>query len=276
MRIGNKDALSKNIAASMRTAFLVTVSVLALTPTVTFAADPAMMTPPPAPMVAPAAVVPPPAATAMNASPTLVTPDPADLSMAGAPKGDMGKNVSALEDKATDNARSIVKSLDGTDTLTLEDLNRARQTIARIDALIDVEKRLTELEKLRNERTGGSMAGAIPASALNPGGRFMNAGMGMGAPQPMAAPAPVMPMAMPVMAQSMSGTEVTRIMGTDGKYSAVLKTSDGDMHTVRPGDQINGKTVRSISSSSVTLEEKGGESKVLHVKNVDMVFSETR
>jgi type IV pilus biogenesis protein PilP len=177
----------------------------------------------------------------------------------------MNKNIAALEEKATDNAKSTLKTLDGTDALTLDDLNRARQTVARIDAMIDIEKRLGELEKLRDGKNGGSssnFANAIPASALTPMPRAISRTPSFPTGQEM----PV------VMHVAPSKPEISRIVGADGKYEAVLKMSDGETRTVRIGDTLNGGTVRWITPSAVGFDEKG-QTSVLHIKNVDIVSS---
>jgi len=72
-----------------------------------------------------------------------------------------------------------------------------------------------------------------------------------------------------------SNQEISRIMGSEGKYSAVLKIN-GDLKTVRPGDQLpGGATVRYISSSSVVIDENG-KTRTLHIKNVDAIYSAMR
>jgi type IV pilus biogenesis protein PilP len=195
----------------------------------------------------------------------------------------MRKNVSAMEDKISDNAKNVVKHMDTSEPMTLEDLNSARQTVARIEAMIDVEKHMAELEKLRSERGGSAghasgLASAIPASALAP----------MPLPTPTASPSPVgvthSPLAStpvkPVEKEKpkpvLSNAEISRITGAEGKYSAVLRLANGDMKTVKAGDQVaDHATVRWISSSSVVVEENG-ETHTLHIKNVDAIFSAMR
>ena len=136
-------------------------------------------------------------------------------------KGTITKNVAEMEDKVSENAKNVVKRLETpTDTTTLADLNSARQTITRIEAMIDLEKHLAELEKLRGERTGlhavtASLAGAIPASALTPLPKRApapaQAGVGTGevGVEEMAAP----------MSSGFGHIDITRITGTDGRYS---------------------------------------------------------
>ncbi len=175
-----------------------------------------------------------------------------------------------MEDKVVENAKSVVKHLDvASDTMTLADLNRARQTVSRIDAMIDVEKRLNELEKIRSERHGSHQAleGAIPASALV---------------MPPMSVSPSKPVVLasheeePVRHVETSRPEISRIYGAGGKYTAVLSFSGGDVKSVHVGDKLaDGETVRAITSSFVEI---GGKetSYTLRVKNVDVVYSAER
>ncbi len=198
----------------------------------------------------------------------------------------IAKNATSIEDKISDSAKTIVKQLDGSsDALTLSDLNTAQQTVARIEAMIEVEKHLVELEKIRNERNGNSashaaaataLASAIPASALAP------------IPQRPAMP-PMQPMQPKPVAMTpekppekekpksvMTNLEISRITGANGKYDAVLRLGSGELKPVRTGDKLSDTaTVRWISSSSVLVEENG-ETHTLHIKNVDAIFSAMR
>jgi type IV pilus biogenesis protein PilP len=189
---------------------------------------------------------------------------------------DMNKSTASMEDKITENAKTLVKRLDkSADAMTLEDLNEARQTVTRIEAMIDIEKHLSELDKIRKERngegSGSSLASAIPASALAP------------APHMFTQPFPPMGMSssdeQPVFrkpAPSTANIEISRISGSEGRYSAMLKLSNGDLKTVRSGDQVAPDvTVQAIASSSVVLDENG-KTRTLHIKNVDVIYSALR
>lgn len=180
------------------------------------------------------------------------------------------KSVSKIEEKVIDSGKDAVKRLDSaTDDTTLTELNHARQVVTRIEAMIDVEKRLSELDRVRNDRRGndargalpGSLAAAIPASALAPmrgGGSAVGANGELGAgDQGFVVPGSGHP-------------KIVRIVGSGGKYSAVIK-SGGGLRTVRVGDKISaGAYVRSISTTSVEVGGKG-TSYTLHVKNGDVV-----
>jgi type IV pilus biogenesis protein PilP len=178
------------------------------------------------------------------------------------------KNISAMEEKITENAKNAIKRLDVvSDSTSLADLNHVRQTITRIEAMIDVEKRLSELAKLRNERHSSSVSsaleGAIPASAL-----------GMPAQNLPLPPSPLSDEEQKARRESSSShPEISRIFGTGGKYTAILKFTNGDLKSVKVGDKVaNNDTVRTITSSSVEI---GGKetSYTLRVKNVDVVYS---
>jgi type IV pilus biogenesis protein PilP len=178
------------------------------------------------------------------------------------PEDTIEKNMIKSEDKVIENAKNAVKSLDTvSDEATLAEMNHTRQAISRIDAMIDVEKRLGELEKLRNERNHISamppaLAAAIPMSALkNPN------------------PPPQESEEQKEMRRAPTHPNLVRIFGTNGKYTAVLKFTGENVKMLKIGDKVSdGETVRGITSSSVEI---GGKEKsyTLRVKNVDVVYS---
>jgi type IV pilus biogenesis protein PilP len=227
----------------------------------------------PAPSVVPVqAVASTPALDSLSASPSPSSPP--DLLKAQGES--IEKNISAMEEKVSESAKNVVKHLDvSADATSLADLNRARQTITRIDAMIDVERRLNELEKLREERHDAhsssmtaSLAGAIPASALGMPTHSSST--------PVAPPAFGQEEQKTKPAVSPQRPEISRIYGTGGQYVAALKFSGGEMKSVRAGDKIgDGETVRAITASSVDI---GGKetSYTLRVKNIDVVFSAVR
>ncbi|MDP9128475.1 MAG: hypothetical protein M3N08_09485, partial [Pseudomonadota bacterium] len=168
--------------------------------------------------------------------------------------------LAAAEGKIPDSVKAIVQRLDkSTDDITLDDLNSARQAVAKIEALIDIEKHLTELDKVRHEREkGASLSAMIPASALQPN---------------YALPAVTQPSlgagSAPIMAKL--GFDVTRVSGGGGHYVAILKSGE-ESRSVRVGDHLpDGSEVSSITSSEVVLSREG-QHRTLHVKNVDTVF----
>jgi type IV pilus biogenesis protein PilP len=244
---------------------------------------PALGTPPVA--VTPAAAKMPAVPSPVPAGPAAVTPAALGSGVVaaavppvpGAPdasKGqEMRKSVSTQEDKVTESAKNMVKRLDtSTDAMTLADMNSARQTITRIDAMIDLEKRLGELEKLRKDHTvgtlptAGMLANAIPNGAIN-------ASQLQPPPRSTLASSEAKIDKHPVVE---THPEIVRIFGTDGKYTAVIKFPNGEVKAARVGDQVASDfLVRSITSSSVGVDGKG-EFYTLHIKNVDAFYSAMR
>jgi len=208
-----------------------------------------------------------PTITSPTATASQILP-PATPTTISSPDAKTDKGLDSVQTKIPDSVKEVIKRLDNANTITLEDLNSARQAVARIDALIDIEKHIAELEKIREDREGSSkssksLAAAIPASAI--------------APPPFMPPFPSAsrnePAAMPIV--SMAPPEVTRISGSNGRYFAILKTSDGQSKNVSVGDHLlTGGTVEKITASEVVIDQNGTQ-RILHVKNVDMVFSNT-
>ena len=66
--------------------------------------------------------------------------------------------------------------------------------------------------------------------------------------------------------------EVSRIMGRNGQYSAIIKMSDEKTRTVEAGEHLpDGSTVLGITATEVDIE-RGNVRQSLHIKNVDTVF----
>jgi len=264
MKIANKGIL----ALGMGVAFMIAPCFFGAAGFKAEAADGPLGAPP---MAAAPVQIPTPTllpAAAPSSPPSAVVTSGADLSKTTST--DISKDLSGAEDRAMDNAKGVIKKLDTTtDAATLEDLNAARQAIARLQAMTEVEKHLADLERARSERTGGhsSLAAAIPASALTPPPTFT---MPSRAVEP-ARSAEDMPH--PFMVSS--SPEISRISGVDGQYAAVIKTG-GDVRTVRVGDKLSGGgTVTFISPMTVQIQENG-LIHTLHVKNADVVYSAMR
>jgi type IV pilus biogenesis protein PilP len=220
---------------------------------------------------------PPPSASAAvpDATPKIVL-SPADIPdasvaavMPGTDKEEKnGKSLGSSEDKVSDSVKGIAKRLSSTDNVTLDDLNSAKQAVTKIEALIDLEKHLNELDKLRSEREGSSrlpMPGAMPMSALSPPPSAQMPQM----PMP-TMPASIMQNPMP----SFSSLDVTRIIGSDGRFSAVVKTADGQTKTVQVGDHLEGATITAITAGGVELDRNNSKH-VIPVKNIQTVFGST-
>ncbi|NTU76212.1 MAG: type IV pilus biogenesis protein PilP [Alphaproteobacteria bacterium] len=166
--------------------------------------------------------------------------------------------------KVPESVKSVVKRLDAaTEDVTLEDLNAAREAVAKLDVLIDIEKRLSDLAKIRQDREEVSMDMSIPSSAF--GGRGMPA-PSLLPPGMQAAPPVAMAPAMPVA----SKIQVERILGTNGQYVAYVKADEGKTEQVREGDQVaDGSVVESITAKGVTLL-KNKKKRTLHVNKKDV------
>ena len=251
-------------------------------------APPAVMPPPvagaqttqvspvPTPAAAPAAPDATPAPLAADDPNKAMPPGTDSADAASSDKAEKGKkSLTAAEDKVSESVKGVVKRLGTTENMTLDDLNSARQAVAKIEALIDIEKHLNELEKLRSDREGRGMSGgAIPVSALTAMQQQ---------PQFQAAPQPPMPMPSAMAASMMmpqqpsfspvSSLEVTRVIGSGDHYKAIIKMPDGQTKTVAVGDHVEGLgIIKAITSMGVELDQNGTKH-VIHVKNVDTVFS---
>jgi len=178
-----------------------------------------------------------------------------------------GKGFANAEDRLSDSVKGVVKHLGTTENVTLDDLNSARQAVAKIEALIDIEKRLNELEKLRSEREGKSLMGAIPASALTAFPPPQNQSQFQAPPS---LPMPASVIQNPML--SANNLEVSRIVGSATHASAFIKMPDGQTKTVQVGDHLPEGTVVAITAAGVQLEQNNGTRHIVRVKNVDTVF----
>lgn len=192
-----------------------------------------------------AADIPPPASPATSA------PDPAGPAAAKNPAA----GLSAAENSIPDSVKDVLKRLDKpAEDVTLDDLNSARQAVAKVEILIELEKHLAELDKIRHEREKDTLAPMIPASALQ-------------APSVASSP---MQMPIPMV---LPREEVTQIAGGSGRYSATIKTGGEEGKTFHVGDHLpDGSFVMDIKPTEVVLQEHNGSTRTLHVKNVDTVF----
>lgn len=224
--------------------------------------------PPPAveaPVAAPAPALAAPVASGSTASvPAITTPS---LSV---DKKDDKKKEDLSSPKIPDSVKSVVKRLNSaTEGVTLEDLNSAREAVAKLDILIDIEKRLNDLSKLREEREEKSMIAPIPAKALGLRG-------GASAPpqaMPVMDPSAQQSAAMPAFDLPQGNVEVVRIIGANGRYAAVVKVGDGKQTTVREGDKVaDGSIVQSITNRTVTLVHNK-KTRTINVKDIAVVYN---
>jgi type IV pilus biogenesis protein PilP len=153
-----------------------------------------------------------------------------------------------------------VSRLQKTDQINLDDMIRAQDAINRLDLLLEIEKRQTELKKIRDERNkpaAGSLLGSsIPSSALNL--PAIRANM----PPPVSGASSASPSPRP--SGSWDKYTVRRIFGSDGRYMAIIMDSDKPQ-TVRAGDKLpDGSKVSSVNLTGVSLS-KDGKSKTLTI-----------
>jgi type IV pilus biogenesis protein PilP len=152
-------------------------------------------------------------------------------------------------------------------SVSVEDLSRAQDALTRLDLLLQIEKKIVEIKKTQDDRESGgngAMLGQIPASALvMPGqmGASVDASSTPVMSSPVISSAPATPAA--------SSYEIEQISGTNGSYSALLTTPEGDRKTVREGDKLDGRTVQSVSLDGVQLSpmkgaKKGGKTLTIH------------
>jgi type IV pilus biogenesis protein PilP len=244
-----------SVAAPMTVTAVARPIAVAATPVITPVAVPAAA--PVSTMAKPVPVAEADAMLAANDAPTDAETKMAEMPGAVAvPSKEGGMKADDLlkNAKVPESVRNVVKQLTVTSKdMTLEDLNAAREAVAKLDALLDIEKRLTDLEKIRKEREGKSFAEAIPASALMPvGGAAMQRG---NAPMPMAAVTP----------------DIQRIEGTNGHYAAVMKAGTGSK-VVHVGDRLDdGSEVLAITADGVEVS-KGKSRHLIRVKDVQGVF----
>lgn len=193
---------------------------------------------------------------------------------AGASSAPSSPNIpSAVTDVVTDLKRAEKN-------VTLEDVARAQDALARLDLLLDIEKKINEIEKTRDERKSigkslsresNSSFGQIPASALNlpisgnTGG--MTSPFRAATAAPAIAPKPSVPAVTPPPAPkpSADGYKVEQINGSNGRYRAVI--SEGSKkNTVSVGEKLGAFTVSNISATGVTLSNDK-DRKVLTVES---------
>jgi hypothetical protein len=191
-------------------------------------------------------------------------------------KGPLDKDNDKNGGKIPDSVKSVVKKLNGAgDNVTVEDLNAAREAVAKLDILIEIEKRMNDLATLRQEREeklGGGLANAIPASALGRGGVSLPVSPQIQSPVAIQ-PVNSAPMAAPVNFVPSESIEIQKIAGAGGRYMAYVKAGDGKVKMYREGDKLpDGSVVVSISGHGMTVK-KDKKTRTIQVKDVAVVFN---
>ena len=161
--------------------------------------------------------------------------------------------------------------------VSLDDMARAQDAIARLDLLLEIEKRINDIEKARDDRKNigrgsrSSMAGlgglgGIPASALGLPS-LPSAAPGTASVRVTDAPSSNggSMRATPAVASGSDYT-VEQITAVNGNYRAVVQGSGSDRQTVSQGDKVGRYTVQKISASGVVLAQ-GSDRKTLTVES---------
>ena len=134
--------------------------------------------------------------------------------------------------------------------ISVGDMTSAQDTVARLDLLLQIEKKLGDIDKARQDRAGASMMmpPGMENLPLSGGDSAMTSSSGNSA--------------MMSQMKRMSANNdfsVARIAGRQGKFTATLSTPDGKQITVRPGDTFgDNMKVSSISSAGVQVSSKSG------------------
>jgi hypothetical protein len=156
-----------------------------------------------------------------------------------------------VDKKIPESVRAITKKLSSaaSNEATLEDLNSAREAIAKLDVLIDLEKRISDLAQLRQDREKASIS-PLSAAALMP--------KNVQSPLPVRPIEPIEPVRhiepVKAMVSSPDKVYVDRIFGTEGNYTAKIRIGANAPQTVREGDKVSdGGIVRAILPSGVRI-----------------------
>jgi len=188
----------------------------------------------------------------------------------GASKTDLAEDGKTDPSKVPDSVKKVVKSLnEATEDVTLDSLNSAREAVVKLDVLIDIEKRLNDLAKIRKDRADKEdLANAMPSMAFQ---QPISSPPSLISPPPaMNQPTGVMPVGMAV---SSGQVEVIRVLGASGRYSAQVKDFDGQTKLIHVGDKMSdGAVVNSISREGVTFTGHDKKSKTVQVKDIGTVF----
>ncbi len=174
-----------------------------------------------------------------------------------------GLTMSPVMPSAVQDAMTRLQKVD---QINLDDMIRAQDAINRLDLLLEIEKRQTELKKVRDERNkpavtaaaaaaaaSGLLGSAIPASALN-----LPKIAATEAPPPPSSSSSSSSSFTPPKPKSSEGPSeklsIRRISGTDGRYFAVINMDDNSSRTVNVGDKLpDGTIVKEITLTSVSL-----------------------
>lgn len=168
-----------------------------------------------------------------------------------------GKTGEDAEHKIPEQVENIVKKLKESNNvdMSLEDMNQARAALARLELLVDIEQKLTDLEEVRRKRDEASgMIPLLPAQAVG------------GIPMPAAPVAQPVSMPMQQLPPPPSSYDVVRIVGTDSDFTALVGLGEGRTTMVQVGDVLpDGSQVSAITRGGVKIKQTSGKDKILRV-----------
>jgi hypothetical protein len=156
--------------------------------------------------------------------------------------------------------------------MTVEDLNEARAAAVKLEMLLDIEQKLTDLTKVRKTRDELKIGGVSSvANALPPEAFMVPVNSAIPAYTPSTVSAPVYTPPPVKVDQGPRKVDISRISGIAGQYVAAYKFN-GEDRQIRAGDKMDdGSLVASISPRGVVLS-KNKERVVLPVKGAPQVF----
>lgn len=177
-----------------------------------------------------------------------------------------------LPNAAPSNLAGVVRDLqDAQKNVSVDDMARAEDALARLDLLLAIQKKVNELKEAQNQEndSSGSVnfagmpagASAVPASAIPASALSL----------PSATPVAV-PTSTPVRSHSSSESgsgkyKVEQISGANGNFNAVVTDDEGDRRIVRIGDKMGSRTITNISADGIELRGAKGSTKTLSVEN---------
>lgn len=174
--------------------------------------------------------------------------------------------------------KDVVTGLQGAKIVSLEDVTKAQDSLARLQLLLEIEEKLLQIEKVRNDRkkeaSGGGIAGMIPAATLQM------------APPPVVdqMPAPssrgavkrYRPSDDEVDEPEMKAYKVDQITGVEGRYQALMSSEGGKVIPVRAGDKLpDGTMVRSVTLQGVMVKH-GRKTELLSVQTSSRLITGVR
>lgn len=226
-----------------------------------------------------AGLMPAAAAWAQEDSVTLSRPD----APAGVLDGAMGFDDAPEPDPASLAASKVMRELmTSDDNVSLEKLSQYQDFLLRLDLAVQINEKLSALRELQAKATPEAPAqtvGTASGSMLVP---QMPPRSAATAPMPPSPPPPsgTTTATLPRGNAGMDTADVMppegldynleRLFGTNGSYSAYLRTSGGSRILVKTGDRLpGGATVERVTKNSVTLKPEDGEAEELRFGPLD-------